>query len=667
MSGKGNIWDEYREVYKEDNDEDSFLDVDPALINPDLTVLSDGTDLTVSFGPKKGRHHSTPVKEEQVDWLQERVQNILINFLNFEVPLALPPTTMATGGGLGGGGPKKDEEDKAVEPGAEGNLEDPKALAAALKAIGINQVNTNKQLVSIVSVVNTMAIESKERAKVMDMYTTKLDDYIKHTKQQADDMNAFQKQMKDIHVKLDIREKARLDREEKKDRELKIKSDTFPDIRIPQKGQDVGIETFTSYILRVWSIIRSNDYNVENAGPRNRVIDGILSGLSPQAMSKTTTIRPDDRGDYGYASINDFLADLRKCFCGDSISISAARTFMNRKQHPKECLTAYLSTLFNLWQIAYDERNRSYQVLMEQSVQHLFDDGLKYHLKLVEFPRRKAAGELQYTAQGWQQLKSCMIESEAILKDVNTTSHPLYSSTPQQSRQQSSVEPMDTNAVGGARRKNYQRGQTGGGQRSTTTTTSKPSNNTNNRSGSNYNSNKNPPMSSQQRYKKEAFEAEKKLKEQRKINNQCYRCGKPCQGPPGSGAHYSKNCPLKPKNAAAGMTASLAQEEQESEGNTAAIGSESWFAESEGYTSFDDNLIMSINSQMHNNNFDQWAESWFPEMDVQECVHTTVCSSVATSDIEPRRKKTRGNAVARDQMSKGNGIGPGFNPRKSGL
>ena len=38
MSGKGNIWDEYREVYKEDNDEDSFLDVDPALINPDLTV-----------------------------------------------------------------------------------------------------------------------------------------------------------------------------------------------------------------------------------------------------------------------------------------------------------------------------------------------------------------------------------------------------------------------------------------------------------------------------------------------------------------------------------------------------------------------------------------------------------------------------------------------------
>ena len=104
MSGKQNIWDEYREVYSSDDGEDSVLDINPTLINPDVTILSDGTDLTVSFGPKKGRHHSTPVKEEQVDWLQERVQNILINFLNFEVPLALPPATMATGGGLGGGG-----------------------------------------------------------------------------------------------------------------------------------------------------------------------------------------------------------------------------------------------------------------------------------------------------------------------------------------------------------------------------------------------------------------------------------------------------------------------------------------------------------------------------------------------------------------------------------
>ena len=628
---------------------DSEDDIRHPYINPDITILSDGTDLTVSFGPRPHRNHSTPVDEREFELLQEGIDNLFREFLSKPLPLAFAPTLFRM---------SDTGKDDGAQPVAEEDLTDPENLAQAIKAISVNQVNTNKQIQSIVSIVNAMATEGNSRAKVFDVYTSGLEDYVKSNKEQMTQLTSFNEKLKEIHDRLDKRELERVKREAKKDLELRIKSDTFPDLNAPYK-KDVGLETYMSYSLRVYSIVRSNGYPVEKPQVLNRVIDGILSGLSQNARSKTTTIRPDADGDYGYANLDDFMRDLRKSCCGDTVAASAAAIFMAKKQQKDQCLNVYLASLYNLWDIAYSNDNKSWQVLIDKAISCLHNEKLKWHLKTIEIPARKRLGQISYSSKGWTELKNCMIEVEATLRDAAAPSPTTY--FPQQHQQQHNMsmsEPMETNAIGGGSSNNN-------GTRNKQQQHKRNFNSSNKGqrgSNSKANDSRNPPMNSQTRYRKAATEAEKKLKEQRKAEFRCFKCGVPCEGAPNS--HYAKNCPMKNKQnnssgSSSNMAATITQNEQSGNNQACAVGYDYWFAD-EGLSG--DTSVLSIGEL--NDHFEQWADLW-PTSNESDFVEVNSNNNNASPPSSPsssqRRKMTRGNDVASRRLSSvGNEGRPNF-------
>ena len=608
MSEEDFKWTDYqRRRHSDSSDDSSHHNI---FLNPDISVLSDGTDLTVSFGERRVQNHSTPVNEEDFRQVQQGIEQLVINFLNSYIPIVRGPIhfTMSDHGEEGGNVVADDNP-----AGADGTERprydqlDPEKLADAIKNMGVAQLNTSEQMNTVVQSLNAMVQYHKDQSKIMDIYFTKMDDMVNSQREELKEIKKTTSTLKDIQERLDKRETDRVTRELEKDMSLKIKSDTFPTLIVPEK-KSLSIEAFFSFERKVFSIVRSNNFNITDALPRSRVIDGILGCLSENAVAKTTTIRPNDRGLYKYASLKEFMNELRSCFCGEAVSQAAMIAFHARKQKPGEGITVYLSALYNLWDIGYDAGNKSYQLLMEHAINFLSQEGLRYHLKAIEIPARKARGLLQYNAEGFEELKTCMLETQASLKDARTgyQTTTIHSSS-QQGHSSSHSEPMDTSFIthsGQKKGKNQsqktQSGKPGSAQRSPNE----------NKSGAS--TSQNPPSGSQARLRKAQKEAEQKIKAHRRDNNLCYTCGSP--------NHLSPSCDKK-KQKEGKKSGGVAALEEES--SAAAIGDE-WFVSADELST-DHSSCLSVQAQMNFDTFCQWAEPWPNTAEPSDMVTMNVC------------------------------------------
>ena len=622
--------------------------------------LSSESEFTVEFGPVPPQRRSTPVDQEELRNLEEQVGLLLQSFLPLFPPRLIrmsdtdqqqnvddvveEQNNEENGGGGGGG-------DEAV---ADLDAMTPQELVRTIKQMGINQININKQLESTIKVVNGLAKDNNERGKVLDVFFSHFEDY---AKSQKEELSA----LKEIHGRMDKRETDRHAKE--MEFNLKIKSNTFPDIPIDPK-KSLPVEVFFSYGIRVEAIIRSNNYNVEDRVPRSRVIDAILAGLSEKAMAKTTTIRPNAAGLYEYDSISSFLKALRTCLCGEGIASTAAASFAARQQRKNEDLTVYMSACYNLWEIAYDLENRSWQILCEHVVNYLWSENFRFHLKAVEIPIRRARGELTFTRKGWEELKVCLLEVQANLKEARSSyTHTTVSYQPRNPNT-SYGEAMDTNYVGnsshstssnssgqkpGSPKKNNYRQPANGQQ------------NANNRS-KNGNSdkqqqNRNPPAGAQARYKRAAAEAEKKIKEHRRLNNLCFICG---------GDHLARDCSQKPKQKPPNNSVSATAAAPEKEAPCAMIG-DTWWAPTDDLSHGGVATVMPPVCDY----FEEWADPWFPEEEA-ECSSVHHIDSQHTQHTVDRRSRrllpgsTSPRSSRRKEQSWGNEKSLDFPHLKSG-
>ena len=537
--------------------------------------------------------------------------------------------------------------------GDDANLDEmtPQDLINTIKQMGINQINMNKQLASTIKVVNGLAKDNTERGKVLDVFFSHFEDYAKNQKEEL-------KELKEIHGRMDKRETDRHVKE--MEFNLKIKSNTFPDIPVDPK-KSLAVEVFFSYGIRVEAIIRSNNYNVEDRVPRSRVIDAILAGLSAKAMAKTTTIRPNADGLYDFDSIAAFLKALRSCFCGEGIASSAAASFTTRHQRKGEDLTVYMSACYNLWEIAYDAEQRSWQILCEHVINYLYSENFRFHLKAVELPIRKARGELTYTRKGWEELKVCLLEVQANLKDARSSFTHTTSSSHQPKIQNTSYgEAMDTNYISGhsassnssqkpaGSKKNYYRQPADGQQKA---------NNQNKSGNSEKQQSRNPPAGAQSRYKRAASEAEKKTKEHRRLNNLCFICG---------GDHLARDCSQKPKPRPQHSSVSAAAVAPEKEGQCAAFG-DTWWAQTDDLSH---GGLAAVMPPVYDY-FEEWADPWFP--DEEEDASSGEVQLLESHEMQQQhipRQQQQGSTLLRKsrrkEQSVGNDKSLGFVHLKSG-
>ena len=142
------------------------------------------------------------------------------------------------------------------------------------------------------------------------------------------------------------------------------------------------------------------------------------------AMHKMTGYLEGESGWNKFTTFDDYLTAVRGIFRPPEESEMALSEFEQRKQGRREDVSSYISSKVALWQIAYGEKNRSFQTLLNETIKGLANRIVKRNMRYatitnLEEMRRKA---IQLVAAERQCYREGTSESTS-LDGLSATTH----------------------------------------------------------------------------------------------------------------------------------------------------------------------------------------------------------------------------------------------------